>query len=215
MQTLLFTVVALGLASVGPLIFPAAQAGYGTLSGSAVHFLLPAIGGLILLTALAHRRARWISNAIVFGALAGAVATGALEVVRIAGYELGYMPGNLPRLMGVLLLDRFALGPSLGSDVAGWAYHVWNGASFGIIYVLVLGVGRRWMGAVFGLALGIGFLVSPVVLSMGVGYFGLQFSLGLAPTVLLAHLAFGWTLGVLAARLCDGQSGCDGLLVKC
>lgn len=207
MQTLLLTIVAVGLASVGPLIFPAAQAGYGTLSGSAMHFLMPAIAGLVLLTAVARHRARWVSNAIVTGAIAGAVATGALEIVRITGYTLGFMPGNLPRLMGVLLLDRFAQGPSRASDVAGWAYHVWNGASFGIIYILVLGTRRRWMGSVFGLALGLGFLVSPVVLSLGVGYFGLQYSVSFAPTVLLAHLAFGWTLGALAARLCDRCAG--------
>jgi len=32
--------------------------------------------------------------------------------------------------MGVLLLDRFALGPSALSDIAGFSYHFWNGAAF-------------------------------------------------------------------------------------
>ena len=60
-------------------------------------------------------------------------ATVALEVVRITGFRIGAMPGDLPRLMGVLILNRFAEGPGTGSDLAGWAYHFWNGAAFGIV----------------------------------------------------------------------------------
>jgi hypothetical protein len=78
--------------------------------------------------------------------------------------------------MGVLLLDQFAAGPSLKSDVAGWAYHFWNGASFGLIYVLVFGTCRRWVGTVFGVLLGFGFMFSPVVSALGVGFMGLEFS---------------------------------------
>ncbi len=107
--------------------------------------------------------------------------------------------------MGVLLLDRFAQGPSLTSDIAGWTYHFWNGASVGIIYSLLLGTRRRWVGAIFGLAVGLGFLVSPVVISLGVGYFGLQYSYGFPITVLLAHFAFGGALGVISWRLLGPQ----------
>jgi hypothetical protein len=107
--------------------------------------------------------------------------------------------------MGVLLLDRFALGPSFASDLAGWAYHFWNGASFGIIYVLIFGTSRRWLGLLYGVVAGLGFLVSPVVLSLGAGYFGLQFSIGLPITVLTAHAAFGLLLGALAHRFLSAQ----------
>ncbi len=198
MKAILLTLVTLGLASVGPLIFPIAQSGHGNLAVLASYALLPSIVFLVAVAVFARRGEEWLTRTIVRGALAGTIATIALEVVRLLGFHFGYMPGNLPRLMGVLLLDRFAQGPSLSSDVAGWAYHFWNGASFGIIYSLLLGTRRRWVGAVFGLAIGIGFLVSPVVLSLGVGYFGLQFSYGFPITVSLAHLAFGVSLGVLA-----------------
>jgi hypothetical protein len=109
------------------------------------------------------------------------------------------MPGNLPRLMGVLLLNQFAAGPSLSSDVAGWAYHFWNGASFGLIYVLVFGTCRRWVGPVFGVLLGFGFMFSPVVSALGVGFLGLEFSKGFPVTVTVAHAAFGLALGWLTA----------------
>ena len=77
------------------------------------------------------------------------------------------------------LLNQFAAGPSLKSDIAGWAYHFWNGASFGLIYVLVFGTCRRWVGTVFGVLLGFGFMFSPVVSALGVGFLGLEFSQGI------------------------------------
>lgn len=208
MQTLkniVLLLVALAAASVAPLIFPAAQAGYGNMAQSARYFLLPAAIILILLAAISWKSAPAIGKSIVWGGIAGAIATVGLEAVRLTGYKLGYMPGNMPRLMGVLLLNRFALGPSFASDLAGWAYHFWNGASFGIIYALIFGASRRWPGILYGILVGFGFLVSPVVLSLGVGYFGLQFSIGFPITVLMAHVAFGALLGVLAHRFLSGQ----------
>ena len=199
---LLFTLAA---AAAGPLIFPAAQAGHGTMAQSAKYFLFPSIVLLILVALFSWKSAPVIGKSIVCGGLGGSIATIGLEVVRLAGFRAGYMPGNLPRLMGVLLLDRFALGPSLASDVAGWAYHFWNGASFGIIYAIVFGTSRRWVGVLYGVGLGLGFLVSPVVLSLGVGYFGLQFSLGFPATVLAAHVAFGLLLAVFSRRFLAGE----------
>lgn len=199
---LLFTLAA---ATAGPLIFPAAQAGYGTMAQSAKYFLFPSVAFLILIVLFSCKSAPVIAKATIWGGLAGSIATVGLEVVRLAGFRAGYMPGNLPRLMGVLLLDRFALGPSLASDVTGWAYHFWNGASFGIVYAIVFGTTRRWVGVLYGVGVGLGFLVSPVVISLGVGYFGLQFSPGFPATVLAAHIVFGWLLGVFSRRFLAGE----------
>src|SRR5260370_8198257 len=144
--------VTLGAASVGPLIFPAAQTGHGTMAQSAKYFLLPAVAVLIFISFLSWKSVPEIGQSIVCGGLAGVIATVGLEIVRIAGFKMGYMPGNLPRLMGVLLLDRFPLGPSAASDLAGWVYHFWNGASFGIIYVLPFGAPPRWFALLYGFA---------------------------------------------------------------
>lgn len=195
----------LALASIGPLIFPAAQAGYGDMATLSTRVLVPAIVLLAVVVGWTWRRAPRLARATVVGAVAGLLATLALEAVRLPGFRLGFMPGNLPRLMGVLIMDRFALGPSLASDIAGFAYHFWNGASFGILYVLFFGASRRWVGTFFGIAVGLGFLLSPVVMSLGVGYFGIQFSLGFPVTVLLAHVAFGLVLGILAHRFSTAQ----------
>lgn len=200
MKQIFSTAIVLLLAAIGPNIFPAAQAGYSTLHLLAVRLLLPSIVVLAILTFVFGKEQRELSRGILLGGAAGALATLSLEVIRLIGFHFDFMPGNLPRLMGVLLLDRFAQGPSLLSDVAGWGYHFWNGAAFGIIYAIALGTRRKWAGALYGVALGIGFMLSPVVTSLGVGAFGLQFSYGFPITVLLAHLAFGWSLAVLAQR---------------
>ncbi len=48
------------------------------------------------------------------------------------GFGLDLRLGSLAGLMGVLLFDRFALGPTVGSTLGGFAYHFWNVACFGI-----------------------------------------------------------------------------------
>lgn len=187
-------------AFAAPLAFPLSQMGYGSLHDLAIRVILP--GAVVLLGAwwtlnhgmYHHRR---VARLLFEGAVAGILATLALEVVRYPGFRLGFMPGNLPRLMGVLLLDRFALGPSGPSDLAGFAYHFWNGASFGMIFTLISGACSIRLAGVYGLAIGVGFMMSPVVLALGVGYFGREFGGSFAATVLLAHAAFGIALGVL------------------
>jgi hypothetical protein len=206
------TLLRLGLAlaaSAGPAAFPLAQMGYAPLHRLAFLLILPSAGLLVALAAMPARQP--IGRALRRGLVAGALATGALEAVRYTGFSLGFMPGNLPQLMGVLLLDRFALGPSWISNLAGFAYHFWNGAAFGAAFVMLpLGRARRWA-IPFGVALGIGFLASPVVQSLGIGFFGRDFGWRFAATVLAAHAAYGAALGWLldhdCGRTCARSSG--------
>jgi hypothetical protein len=197
----MMTILALlAAASVSPLIFPLAESGHSTMDVLAKFALLPAIALIAAIWGHLHRRDDPLARHITVGLVAGTVATISLEMVRLPGFWLGFMPGNLPRLMGVLLLNQFATGPTPVSDLAGWAYHFWNGASFGLIYVLVFGTSRRWVAAIYGVLLGFGFMLSPVVSALGVGFLGLEFSRGFPATVTLAHAAFGTVLGWLSAR---------------
>lgn len=196
--------IALLLAGVAPILFPVAQAGIASLSDLAVQFLIPSVilvAALIILAyASGHKEAgKQISN----GLLAGMIGTIGLEIVRITGFKLGGMPGDMPKLLGVLLLDQFAQGPDLLSNVAGWAYHFWNGAAFGIIFSVLAGKGGIKPGILFGVLVGIGFMVSPVTRAMGIGMFGLQFKDGyqFILTVTLAHIAFGFILGWIMLKL--------------
>jgi hypothetical protein len=200
MKRMMTILVLLAAASVSPLIFPLAESGRSTMDVLAKFALLPSIAVIGLVWALLRRNDDPLARQVAFGLTAGTVAAVALEAIRLPGFWFGFMPGNLPRLMGVLLLNQFATGPTLTSDIAGWAYHFWNGASFGLIYVLVFGTCRRWVGTVYGVLLGFGFMLSPVVSALGVGFLGLEFSKGFPLTVTLAHAAFGGVLGWLSAQ---------------
>ncbi len=185
-------------AAAAPTAFPLSQIGVGSLHTLGLELVLPAAlflpGAFFALWISGHRE---VARLMLRGATAGAVATFALEAIRYPGFKLGSMPGNLPELMRVLLLDRFALGPSIASTLAGFGYHFWNGACFGIIFALLKGRLSRWWAVPYALAIGIGFLVSPVVQALGVGLFGKDFGWHFAATVLTAHAAFGATLGHL------------------
>ena len=199
---ILFSLVALALAAAAPNAFPLAQAGYGSLRDLALSLIVPAAALLVLWWWVSRAAGQTrLARRILCGAIAGAVATLALEAVRYPAFRLGFMPGNMPDLMGVLLLDRFAQGPSLASTVAGCAYHFWNGASFGVIFAVLAGTRRPlWWALLYAELIGIGFMVSPVVQSLGVGRFGIDFAWQFAATVVTAHLAYGAALeGLLSA----------------
>ena len=201
LEELTLTTIALLMAAVSPIIFVVAQAGYAKLSDLAVTLLLPAF--LLLSTVLIfawRRQLSLLTNCLLAGAGAGFMATVGLEVVREIGFRLGGMPGELPQLMGVLLLDRFSLGPTLLSILAGWGYHFLNGASFGVIFTLLFSRVSWWYGLIYGVLIGIVFMASPAVVALGVGRFGVEFGWGFSFTVTLAHLAFGTILGLLAQR---------------
>lgn len=196
------TLAVLATASVSLQIFPVAAAGYSTMEMLALYFLLPAIG-LLALCILLGMLAGWrrLYQDTLGGMWIGALATIGLEVVRIIGFRVfDAMPGSLPMLAGVLLTNQFMQGPTLLSDAVGWAYHFWNGACFGIIYLLVLGRRSWWIGVIYGLVIAVVFMSSPVVVMTGAGYFGSGVGPGFAATVLAAHCVFGGTMGWLASR---------------
>ena len=195
-----FGAAILGLAGIAPNIFPVAQAGLAKMSALGAAVLLPSL--VLLAVAVVGARFRGhhaLVRRVLIGAAAGIVATVGLEIVRITSFRLGGMPGDLPRLMGVLLTDRFMFGPSTLSDVLGWAYHFWNGAVFGLIFAVLLGPRRVSWYVGYGILIGVGFLASPVVTSMGIGSFGLGMP-AMPATVVLSHVVYGWALGVLYLR---------------
>ncbi|PJB81350.1 MAG: hypothetical protein CO090_03340 [Acidobacteria bacterium CG_4_9_14_3_um_filter_49_7] len=204
-RKILLILVALLAAGVSPNLFVAAQAGHSTLHHLALVILLPSLFVLAVVYGLARL---WgftdVHHQMSNGIIAGLVATLGLELVRQIGFHMGGMPGDMPKLLGVLLFNRFAQGPSLLSNIAGYAYHFWNGAAFGVIFSLIFGRGRVWLGTFFGVLIGIGFMVSPVAIALGVGYFGIDFGWGFAATVTLAHIAYGLLLGLVIHRLNTG-----------
>jgi hypothetical protein len=121
------------------------------------------------------------------------------------------MPGDMPRMFGVMFLDQMALGPSPQSDLLGHLYHFWVGTCFGLTYTLLVGRFRWWGGLLWGLLIELGMMVTPpMVIAMDTGYFGSKFGPGLFVTSLLAHIAFGVVLGLL----CEGYLRHPGSLLS-
>ena len=167
--------------------------------------LIPSIGLLIVVWIAAY----WLglerlTNRIWTGVWVGAVSTAALDAIRLTGFSLAWLPGNNPRMFGVLILDQMAAGPSEFSDFVGSLYHYWVGATLGLTYTLLVGRTRWWGGLIWG-----GFFVelgmmttAPMVIAMAVGYFGLDYGRGweVLATSVPAHIAFGTVLGLLLER---------------
>lgn len=200
LKELVLSGVALAAAGISPNLFWMAQAGYATLATLAVWVLIPSAAAVLGVLLIAHTSGESrLANRMIAGGLAGGVATIALEIVRITGFHLGQMPGSMPELAGVLLLNRFMLGPSLLSDLAGWTYHVWNGISFGLIFAVVFGRKPFWVALAYGLFMAMGFLVSPAVSALGIGFMGHSMP-GMPVTVVLAHVAYASVLWLLVRR---------------
>lgn len=212
---LIISALYLLLAGVAPNLFPIAQAGASSMHFMAVYLLLPSIALIALLSFMAWRMScRLPVKLVLNGVVAGLLATIGLEAVREVGFHLGAMPGDLPKLMGVLILDQFSSGPDVWSNLAGWGYHFWNGAAFGIIFSVLLGQPKLWHGLIYGLLIGIGFMVSPVVIALGIGRFGLEFKDGyqFAVTATLAHAAFGVILSIILKKANKGYKGMISLI---
>ena len=200
-EKLLLTLGVLAVAGIAPNLFVAAQAGYAKFSALALYVLIPSLIVTAVLILFTHFRGHHdLIRQILVGLIAGIIGTVGLEIIRHSGFLLGGMPGELPKLMGVLMVDRFALGPNILSNLAGWGYHFWNGAAFGIIYSLLLGKGKIWIGTIYGFIVGIGFMASPAAMALGVGRFSVDFGWGFPVTVTLAHIVFGAILGFYVSR---------------
>jgi hypothetical protein len=80
------------IASAAPNFFPAAQAGYANLAQLGKFLILPSAALLIAAMIALRSRESEIASTLRRGAIAGALATVGLEVIRYSGFRLGYMP---------------------------------------------------------------------------------------------------------------------------
>jgi hypothetical protein len=204
---LLLTLLAAVPAAVGPnVLVVALTPGMAGMPALVRLALLPSIA-LLVLVWIAARRAGYtrLVNRIEVGVWAGFVATAALDVLRLTSFSLGLLPGNLPRMFGVLIFDRMAVGPSTVSDIVGSLYHYWVSACFGLAYALLIGRTQWWGGLIWGLIIEVGMMTTPpMVVAMGSGYFGLKLGKGILNGVFLGslfpHISYGIVLGLLLER---------------
>ena len=204
---LLLTVLAAVPAAVGPnVLVVALTPGMPAMPVLTRVALLPSIG-LLALVWLAARAAGYgrLANRIETGVWVGFVATAALDALRLGSFSLGLLPGNMPRMFGVLIFDRMAMGPTLLSDFVGGLYHYWISACFGLAYTLFVGRTRWWGGLIWGLIIEVGMMTTPpMVIAMDTGFFGLKLGKGILNGVFLGslfpHISYGIVLGLLLER---------------
>lgn len=180
--------------------------------------LIPSAVLLVLVGGVAHARGYdRLTNRIWTGVWVGAATTAALDFFRLQSFLLGLLPGNLPRMFGVLILDTMATGPTPLSDVVGGLYHYWASACFGLTYALIMGRTRWWGGLVWGLIIEVGMMTTPpMVIAMDTGYFGLRAGHGLFNGVfigsLIPHISYGVALGLLLERYVRHEATMFGIL---
>lgn len=177
--------------------------------------LLPAtaaLAGMALLDRARGDRRLW--RAVLAGAAGGLAAALAYDLFRLP-WVLGAADGIGPPW---LRLELFKVFPRFGAMIlglpftptqadaefplaahlAGWAYHLSNGVTFGVMYMALIGdaTRRSWLWAVaLAAGLELAMLMTPYA-----GFFGIRLTALFVGVTLSAHLVFGVALGLCARR---------------
>jgi hypothetical protein len=105
-----------------------------------------------------------------------------------------------PRFGAMILGEPVEQGSyRLLTQIVGWCYHFSNGATFGVMYVAMIGcpTRRHWAWAVvMALALELGMLLTPYP-----RVFGIPVTIRFVTVTVAAHAIFGVGLGLVARRL--------------
>ena len=206
--------------------------------------IIPSVVAIFAIGILSRSKFPRITNRLFKGMAAGAVASFALEAIRIPGYMFAkWLPmDSMISLPGLLLTEKITslteikqvimqsgvamnlYHAPLDAFMAGALWHFWNGATFGIVYALIIGKGRWWYGMIWAFIIEIGMMLAPYLIMMK-GPFGIEHMDGynIFVITLIAHLAFGAVLGILVQKWKKGSESIINLrnminnmvLIKC
>jgi hypothetical protein len=175
-----------------------------------VFIFLPALAALLAFAVFDRQRGDGhLWRAVLIGLAAGLLAAVAYDIFRLPfvfAREWG-IASIVPPMKLFKVFPRFGamiLGQhteqssySLAAQILGWAYHFSNGATFGVMYIAMLGdaTRRHWTWAVLmALALELGMLLTPYT-----QVFNIPVTTRFVMVTLAAHAIFGIGLG-LAVR---------------
>jgi len=183
--------------------------------------IIPSVIAIFAIGILARSKFPRLSNRLFVGMAAGGLATFVLEAFRIPGYMITKwipmdsmisIPGlfltekisSLSEVKQVIMQSGVAMNlyhAPMDAFMAGALWHFWNGATFGIIYALLIGKGKWWYGIIFAFIIEIGMMFAPYLIIMK-GPFGIEHMDGynLFVITLIAHVAFGAVLGILVQK---------------
>lgn len=159
-------------------------------------FGVPSLLVLYGLAAYARKiDAHILTEGLRVGLLAGLAATVVYDGVRFLverGHLFGYS-GFVPILMFGSWITGAPIG-SLGSKIAGWSYHYWNGATFGVIYTLAIGR-KNWLWGV-----GYGVLMECCMLGLFPLFLRVTNKVDFIAVSMIGHLFYGASLGWLTEK---------------
>jgi len=183
--------------------------------------IIPSVIIIFMIGILSRSKFPRLSNRLFVGMSAGAIASLALEAIRIPGYMFAkWMPmDSMISLPGLLLTEKItALSEvkqvimrsgvpmnlytaPMDAFLAGGLWHFWNGATFGIIYALLLGKGKWWYGLIWAVIIEMVMMMAPYLIIMK-GPFGVEHMDGynIFVLTLIAHLVFGAVLGIIVQK---------------
>lgn len=177
-----------------------------------IYIFGPALVLLVLLALLDRANGDGqLWQAVSLGLLGGLLAAVAYDIFRLPfvfSRQLG-LSGVVPPMdlfkvfprFGAMILGQPLEQPhySAGTQVVGWAYHFSNGATFGVMYLALIGnpTRRSWLWAVaFAVGLELGMLLTPYP-----RVFGIVVTLRFVIVTMAAHAIFGVGLGKTVKRL--------------
>jgi hypothetical protein len=183
--------------------------------------IIPSVIIIFVIGILSSSKFPRLANRLFKGMVAGAIATLALEAIRIPGYMFAkWLPmDSMISLPGLLLTEKITLlsevkqivmqsgvamnlyHAPMDAFLVGALWHFWNGATFGIIYALLIGKGKWWYGMIWAVIIEMVMMVAPYLIMMK-GPFGVEHMDGynIFVITLIAHLAFGLVLGIIVQK---------------
>ena len=197
--------------------------------------IIPSVIVIFAIGIFARLKFPRLSNRIFVGMAAGGIATFLLEAIRIPGYmftkwipldSMISLPGlfltekitSLSEVKQVIMQSGVAMNlyhAPLDAFFVGALWHFWNGATFGIIYALLIGKGKWWYGMIWASIIEIVMMLAPYLIIMK-GPFGIEHMDGynIFAITLIAHLGFGAVLGILVQKWKKGNELVFGLRSK-
>ena len=160
--------------------------------------VLAPLTAFVSIALLVHRRhgpEDVFLNRLVGGLLAGVGGLVAYDLLRLA-LLFGHLPFNPFRpieVYGLLILGRYQ--DTALTKTVGWAFHVWNGLAFALMYTMAFGRGRMlW-------ALGWAMILEVAMLASYPSLFGIVRNGTFVGVSLTGHLAYGLGLGATARQV--------------
>ena len=156
------------------------------------HVLFPIIGLLMAgMLVLAYRvRDEDFLRCILLGTIGGTLGTIGYDLFRIPFHHLGLNLLSPVRAYGIWLSG--AQVSSYWTDFIGFSYHISNGITFGWIYAMVAHRRTMWWALLWALS-----LETLAVVTVFGAVFGLQQYSNAVLLAYIAHLFYGWPLGVI------------------